>query len=223
MLLDEIGDAPPEVQTSLLRVLEDMRIRPVGARTSIPVRARLLAATHRDLNQLVKDHSFRFDLRMRLMGASLVLPALRERREDIPLLAQHFATELDPRATLSATTLHEMTLADWPGNVRQLQKFVERLYVEAAGDERLSLSPHLAAELRSPIPLATPVSSPDRTPRQGVAAPLSAAELEDAMRRAGGVISRAAALLSVDVKTFKRRCKDHGLSAAELKERLRRT
>ncbi len=140
LMLDEIGDMPAELQTRLLRVLADGEFYPVGAHTSKKVDVRIIAATHQDLETLVRDGRFREDLFHRLNVIRIQIPALRERREDIPLLMQHFlvlaATELDVEAkTLSPEVMAALSALDWPGNVRQLENLCRWLTVMAPGQE----------------------------------------------------------------------------------------
>ncbi|MDH0866773.1 sigma 54-interacting transcriptional regulator [Mitsuaria sp. GD03876] len=132
LLLDEIGDMPLPLQVKLLRVLQEHQVRPVGASDSVPVDVRILSATHRDLEAALAEGQFREDLYYRLNVVSLTLPGLDERREDIPLLAQHFlqklATKYDKRLNgFAPEALKALTMASWPGNVRQLHNVVEQV------------------------------------------------------------------------------------------------
>ena len=142
LMLDEIGDMPAELQTRLLRVLADGEFYPVGAHAPKKVDVRIVAATHQDLEQRVRDGAFREDLFHRLNVIRIQLPPLRERREDIPLLMQHFlqraAAELEVEAkTLVAETTVLLAQLDWPGNVRQLENLCRWLTVMAPGQEIL--------------------------------------------------------------------------------------
>ena len=140
LFLDEIGDMPPETQTRLLRVLADGEFYRVGGHTSVHVSVRIIAATHQNLEQLVREGRFREDLYHRLNVIRIHLPGLRERREDIPRLARHFlgraAEELggEQKVLLPETEAYISTLA-WPGNVRQLENVCRWLTVMAAGRE----------------------------------------------------------------------------------------
>jgi len=132
LLLDEIGDMPPALQVKLLRVLQERAVRPVGASQAIPVDVRIISATHRDLEAAMAAAQFREDLYYRLNVVTLVLPTLAERREDIPLLANHFldrlARKYDRRLSgFAPEALKALTLAAWPGNVRQLYNVVEQV------------------------------------------------------------------------------------------------
>ena len=140
LFLDEIGDMPPETQTRLLRVLSDGEFYRVGGHTSIKVDVRIIAATHQNLENLVKEHFFREDLFHRLNVIRIHIPRLRDRREDIPQLTNHFlkvaAEELDvePKQMRSETSKY-LTGLDWPGNVRQLENFCRWITVMASGRE----------------------------------------------------------------------------------------
>ena len=139
IVLDEIGDIPMSVQTKLLRVLQEREVRPVGSSKSVPINVRILASTNQDLEAKIADKSFREDLYYRLNVLTVRLPPLRERREDIPLLATAFL-ERACRETgigdkeFSAEALAALTGREWPGNVRELFNFVRRLTVFCRGD-----------------------------------------------------------------------------------------
>ena len=139
LLLDEIGDMPLALQVKLLRVLEAREIRAVGSTKTIAVDVRVISASHRDLNQAKADGAFREDLYYRLNVVTLKLPALRERREDIPLLLSHFLKELSKRYeknvnALSHNALEMMSAAMWPGNVRQLYNVAEQVVALTTGE-----------------------------------------------------------------------------------------
>ena len=132
LLLDEIGDMPPALQVKLLRVLQEREVRPVGSTQSVPVDVRLISATHRDLDAAMTEGEFRTDLYYRLNVVTLTLPALSERREDIPLLANHFLVTLAAKygkrlSGFAPEALKLLTTAAWPGNVRQLYNVVEQV------------------------------------------------------------------------------------------------
>ncbi len=130
LFLDEIGDMTPALQVKLLRALQEREILRVGSERSIRIDVRLVGATHRSLEDLVRDGSFREDLYYRIKGVELELPPLRERREDIPLLVRHFLEQFGRREGIPAPTLAKDALAlllehDYPGNVRELQNLIE--------------------------------------------------------------------------------------------------
>ena len=131
LLLDEIGDMPHPLQVKLLRVLQEGEVRPVGSTQAIPVDVRVISSTHRDLDAQKSSGQFREDLYYRLNVVSLKLPALAERREDIPVLAGHFLRKLaeryrKPAATLAPEAMALLVAAPWPGNVRQLLNLLEQ-------------------------------------------------------------------------------------------------
>ncbi|WP_127804546.1 sigma 54-interacting transcriptional regulator [Hydrogenophaga sp. NH-16] len=132
LLLDEIGDMPPALQVKLLRVLQEKAVRPLGSSQSIPVDVRIISATHRDLETAMAQGQFREDLYYRLNVVTLHLPTLAERREDIPLLANHFLAQLAAKygkrsSGFAPEALKALTMASWPGNVRQLYNVVEQV------------------------------------------------------------------------------------------------
>ncbi len=132
LLLDEIGDMPPALQVKLLRVLQERVVRPLGASQSIPVDVRILSATHHDLDAAMAEGLFRADLYYRLNVVTLTLPPLSERREDIPLLANHFLLKLAQKYSkrlsgFAPEALKALSMAAWPGNVRQLHNVVEQV------------------------------------------------------------------------------------------------
>lgn len=166
LLLDEIGDIPVSVQTKLLRVLQEGEIRPVGSTRSIPVDVRILAATNQDLEAKIAARAFREDLYYRLNVLTVRLPPLRERREDIPLLATAFLERACREMgvgdkTFAPEALAALTSRPWPGNVRELLNFVRRLTVFTPGDvitaaavaqTDAELSPAAATDAARPLP-----------------------------------------------------------------------
>jgi DNA-binding NtrC family response regulator len=137
VFLDEIGELSLDLQVKLLRALQEREVRPVGATHRDPIRARIVAATNRDLGAMVESGAFRKDLFYRLNVVNLRLPSLRDRREDIPLLAAHFldriSREHGRNFTLSDEVLRTMMDYDWPGNVRELEHAVERACALSSG------------------------------------------------------------------------------------------
>ena len=130
VFLDEIAELPLDLQAKLLRALQEKEVRPVGGNHAVPIRARILAATHQDLAGMVEEGKFRRDLYYRLNVVKLTLPPLRERQEDIPLLAAHFlernSLEMRRSFRLSADALQSLTEYAWPGNVRELANAIDR-------------------------------------------------------------------------------------------------
>jgi formate hydrogenlyase transcriptional activator len=139
IFLDEVGDVPPEIQVALLRVLQEREIERVGSDKPIPVQLRVVAATHRDLNQLVAEGKFRQDLLYRLNVVPIKVPSLRERAEDIPLLVEYFVDRYGKKLGKKFKTIDRETLKlfqeySWPGNIRELQNVIERAVILSEED-----------------------------------------------------------------------------------------
>jgi DNA-binding NtrC family response regulator len=168
LFLDEVGDVPPAMQAKLLRVLQERRFERVGGTESIEVDVRVIAATNRPLRRLVAKGKFREDLSYRLNVVKIDVPPLRDRPEDIPLLAAHFARKHarpgEPARGLAPEALAALLAHCWPGNVRELENAIERACVQAEGDwirpEHLALEVgrvprarrHFAIDLSRPLP-----------------------------------------------------------------------
>src|SRR6202007_3275633 len=136
--LDEIGDLPLELQPKILRALQEKEFERVGGTQTIPVNVRLVAATNRDLAKMVADKEFRSDLYYRLRVFPITLPPLRERREDIPLLVNYFVDKHSRQLyrkieSIPAETMRALTRWDWPGNIRELENFIERAVILTNG------------------------------------------------------------------------------------------
>jgi PAS domain S-box-containing protein len=182
LFLDEVGDIPLELQPKLLRVLQEKEFERLGGTRTVSVDVRLIAATNRDLGQMVADQRFRSDLFYRLNVFPLVLPPLRERPEDIPTLAGYFVQKYAPRMnkriqTIAAETMEALTRWQWPGNVRELENFIERAVI-------LSQGPILHAPLSE-------LKAPKEEVKATIETSLEAAEREHiirVLREAGGVI-----------------------------------
>ena len=208
LFLDEVGDIPLELQPKLLRALQEKSFERLGSTRTLPVNVRLVAATNRNLTQMVGDKIFRSDLYYRLKVFPLSLPPLRDRPEDIPLLARHFNRKHAERLNRRIDRIHfesmkAMTDWTWPGNVRELESFIEKSVILSDGN---SLQAPVA-ELREDL----------------VAAPGSVA-LEDVerdhilriFRETGGSVSRAATLLRLERTTLNGKMKKLGISRADL-------
>jgi two-component system response regulator HydG len=212
LFLDEIGDMAPELQAKLLRVLEDGEVRAVGADAARKVDVRVVAATHQDLEARVREGKFRQDLFYRLNVVPLRVPPLRERREDIPLLVEHFiakSRERNPRARLTGFTpeaLAALAAAPWPGNVRELENLVERLAVVTVKEtvDLPTLQLHAPGVTGDVHPLVQ---------AQTRLVPLRQLEGEYiayVVAQCGGNKTRAAEILGIDVSTIHRRERERG-------------
>jgi DNA-binding NtrC family response regulator len=219
VFLDEIGELTLDLQAKLLRALQEKEVRPVGATHRVPIKARIVAATNRDLASMVEKGSFRKDLFYRLNVVNLRLPALRDRREDIPLLTAHFLDRLSkgqPRKyTLSDEALRTMLRHDWPGNVRELENCLERACALSSGPvlELGDLPPQLQQQGLDAHRVAAAVEAP---PVQYSADVIPLAELErqailGAIRKLNGDKLLAAKLLGIGKTTLYRKLKEYGI------------
>jgi two-component system response regulator AtoC len=219
LFLDEIGDIGPRIQGQLLRVLQEGEIRRVGESAPVKVDTRVVAATNKDLAEHVKAGKFREDLFYRLNVVTIGIPPLRERREDIPLLAEHFAARHagERGASLTTEAREAMLLWDWPGNVRELENAVARALALNPGGTILPEDlPEPVRERWRPHRAAPPRLSPTPPPPPPPAAPdpltadhptldeLSRRYAERILREAGGNKTRAAESLGIDRKTLSR-------------------
>ncbi len=226
VFLDEIGDMPLSMQTSLLRVLQEKEFTRLGETSPRKVDVRVIAATNHDLHRAVAEGRFRQDLLYRIRGTRVHLPALRERREDIPLLAAWFLgqlrTTLDtPAQEISQDAMQALVRYDWPGNVRELKSAVESAAIQCRGPviqvedwppEVLGfpLGPSSSAELRPASPAASKSRTPGR-PARGDPRLQKKQQVQDALERAGGNRATAAELLGISRSTLYLWMKELGL------------
>src|SRR5262245_900060 len=205
VLLDEVGDMSPQMQQKLLHVLADGRVRPLGCKTAVRIDVRIISSTNRDLEKLVEEGRFRKDLYYRLRGTVLAVPALRERREEILVLAERFlersarADGRDP-PLLKDSARRRLVRYDWPGNVRELENEMRRL----AGLQLLSVEDrHLSSFVRESA--GGVAAGGTHPPGFQIAQVVSTAErsaIKKALERAGGNKSRAALLLGITRKAL---------------------
>jgi DNA-binding NtrC family response regulator len=206
LLLDEVGDLSATLQPKLLRALQERRIRPVGGDTEVTIDVRILAATHRDLRGAVEAGDFRADLYYRLNVIAVQVPPLRERGDDVLLLAESFIDEIAAREQTTPPTLSEevarrFSSYTWPGNVRELHNCLERC-VALAGDGEIQLA-HLPAEVREGPTHAPEVSEEEMVTHQFPT--LFEVERRHILRvldAVGGNKSQAARILGIDRKTL---------------------
>jgi two-component system, NtrC family, response regulator HydG len=217
LFLDEIGDISPALQARLLRVLQEHEIVPVGSETPVQLDVRVLAATHRDLPELVRQGRFREDLYYRLNVVTLVLPPLRERRQDIPLLIDHFLRELAARhgrgpVAVDPDAQYRLLSYAWPGNIRELQNVLERSMLLAEQDV---IGPeHLPPEVR---PGGSPPTTATVTPLPPEPNPLRSLEEVDrehvlrVLGITGGSREESARILGISRRTLSRMIQRWGL------------
>jgi DNA-binding NtrC family response regulator len=209
--LDEVGEMAPSTQVKLLRVLQQREVIPVGSTEAVPVDVRLVAATNRDLERDIEEGRFRRDLYYRLNVISLELPPLRERAEDIQLLAEHFlASEAgeEEAKKLSSKALQVLQEYHWPGNVRELENVIERAVVLTAGN---SIKPDaLPARLRETPAEPLVQDRPAANPALEI---IERAYIEHVLRAEGGNKTKAAEVLGIDPSTLYRKIKRYDLDA----------
>jgi DNA-binding NtrC family response regulator len=216
IFLDEVAELPPQVQAMLLRVLQERSVRRVGGEQAIRVDVRVVAATHRDLAQMVKAGAFREDLYYRLRGATLSVPPLRERIADLPAMIETFLAEATlsrhkRELPVSPEAMRALAAYGWPGNVRELRSEVHRWAVFC--ENRVDVA-DLAPEIRG---VRTAAAAP--APRRTHDATTLAVAVTDAERRAiatamaahDGNLSRAAAALAIERNTLKRKLRAFGM------------
>jgi two-component system response regulator HydG len=211
IFLDEVGELPVDLQAKMLRAIQEKEIRPVGSTRRVPINVRILAATNRDLEQGVMQGSFRRDLYFRLNVLSLRIPALRERRQDIPLLIGHFLERMTRTSgqekVLSDDALKAMLAYDWPGNVRELENCLERTYAFTSGPTIHTMD--LPREIAN---LPVPQSSNGNGNGHSKIVPIAELERQTILRtimELNGDKLQAARLLGIGKTTLYRKLKDY--------------
>jgi two-component system response regulator HydG len=226
VFLDEIGELTLDLQAKLLRALQEKEVRPVGATHRVPIKARIVAATNRDLAAMVERGSFRKDLFYRLNVVNLRLPSLRDRREDIPLLAAHFLDRMSQgrirKFTLNDEALRTMMRYDWPGNIRELENSIEHACALGTGPvlQLGDLPSQLQQQGLEAYRAATAVESGE-PPAAVDVKPLAELEREailDAIRKLRGDKLMAARLLGIGKTTLYRKLKEYGITDGSLEE-----
>jgi DNA-binding NtrC family response regulator len=221
LFLDEIGELPLALQAKILRAIEEKSFERVGGTQSLTVDVRVVAATNRNLKQRVAERQFREDLYFRLSVFPIQIPPLRERADDVLILARNFVDKFcrevnKPLLTLSDAALEELRTYPWPGNVRELQNCIERAVILCEGD---TIHPrHLSLSFRQPA-APVPVSPWEQIDLSGsmtealrrVAAEVERRKIEQALREAGGNKQRAAEQLQLTYKMFVSKQKDYGI------------
>ena len=231
LFLDEIGDMSTNVQAKLLRALEERRIERLGGNESIPVDVRIVSATHRPLEQEIAAGNFRADLFYRLRVVTIEIPPLRERREDIPVLAENFARLASeryglPERALAPSALRRLLEYEWPGNVRELRNVIERATILAEGEELTARD--LPEEINKDkdkdngkAEVDTPLSRTEET--GGLLVPFTADFREDrreferryiarCLDESGGNVTRAAAMLGMHRQSLQHKLRELGLA-----------
>jgi DNA-binding NtrC family response regulator len=231
VFLDEIGELPLDLQAKLLRALQEKEVRPVGATHRIAINVRILAATNRNLTAAVEQGRFRKDLYYRLSVVNLRIPPLRERKQDIPLLAAHFlermSRETGTTHTLSDDALRTLVDYEWPGNVRELENSLDRACTLSSGpvlhlgDLPTQLQ-NFHLQNRRPVPVVAAALGAPGSSRVPV---LPLAQLEkqailETLRKLNGDKLLAARLLGIGKTTLYRKLKEYGIGAPDTEEHV---
>lgn len=216
LFLDEIGDLPLSLQPKILRVLQEREFERVGGEKTIKVDVRLIAATSRDLERLVSQGAFREDLFYRLNVIPIFLPPLRERREDIPLLIDHFINRFNKEnkksVSITPEALNSMINYDWPGNVRELENTIERLVVMSKGNNITTSDLPIAIRQQS---IQFHYNSQVKDPLPQTLEEIEKTNIISALEKSGWVKSRAARLLGLTPRQISYKIQKYDLKADE--------
>jgi two-component system response regulator PilR (NtrC family) len=225
IFLDEISEMSLTMQVKLLRVLQERTVRPVGGTNEIPIDVRVIAATNRDLDKQVAENTFREDLYYRLSVIPVSVPPLRQRREDIALLVNHFLKKYAPGAgksiqRVSSQSLEALAGYEWPGNVRQLENTIERAVALETGDELCVELPVEKTKARAAAAgvgfagsaIAGSMSTlPEGMDMEKYVADIEKSLLLSALAQSNGVQTRAADLLKISYRSFRHLMKKYEL------------
>jgi formate hydrogenlyase transcriptional activator len=221
IFLDEIGEIPLELQTKLLRVLQEREFERLGSSHTLRTDARLIAATNRDLEAMVSEHQFRSDLFFRLNVFPLQVPSLRKRREDIPLLVRHFAQQFSKRMnkvleTIPSSAMDALSNYHWPGNIRELQNIIERAVIVSTGPTlRLDAADLKSPEIGSPEDTAVAANSKTGGALHDILAETERQQILKALTQCDWVVAGphgAAALLAMKRSTLRLRMQKLSIS-----------
>jgi two-component system, NtrC family, response regulator PilR len=224
IFLDEIGEMTLTMQVKLLRVLQERYVRPVGGTNEIAIDVRVIAATNRDLERQVAENTFREDLYYRLSVIPITVPPLRERKEDLALLVNHFLRKYAPAAgksiaRVNASSLSSLANYDWPGNVRQLENTIERAVALESGEELHVELPVERARARAAaagigaegISISAGSVLPDGMDMENYVAEIERSLLRSALAQSNGVQARAADMLKISYRSFRHLMKKYDL------------
>jgi two-component system, NtrC family, response regulator PilR len=226
IFLDEIGEMSLTMQVKLLRVLQERCVRPVGGTDEIAIDVRVIAATNRNLEKQVGENTFREDLYYRLSVIPITVPPLRDRREDLPLLVNHFVRKYAPAAgrsiaRVSSESLESLANYDWPGNVRQLENAIERAVALETGEElrvelpgerpRARAAAAGAGSEEAAVTIAPGSLLPDGMDMENYVAEIERSLLKSALAQSNGVQTRAADVLRISYRSFRHLMKKYSL------------
>jgi transcriptional regulator with PAS, ATPase and Fis domain len=217
LFLDEIGDMPYSLQAKILRVIQEREFFRVGGSRTVKVDVRFIASTNQNLEQLVREGRFREDLYYRLNVFTLHLPPLRERKEDIPALVDHFLEKSEKSVEITSMSLQMLMAYHWPGNVRELQNVIERSAVvcEEGFIEPIHLPVGITGAFENPEQAP---SLPTNMPLDEKLAQIEKSMIIDALRKTGGVQVRATELLGINQRSLWHRIKKHDIDVKSIKK-----
>jgi transcriptional regulator with PAS, ATPase and Fis domain len=218
IFLDEIGDMPLNLQSKILRIIQEREFYRVGGSKTIKVNVRFIASTNKNLETMVKEGHFREDLYYRLNVFTLHLPPLRDRREDIPALVEHFLSKSAGKVGITSAALQLLMAYSWPGNVRELQNVIERASV-ICEDGHIEPS-HLPVHISGAFEKSNAPNTPSLS--SGMSLDNRLAEIEknmimEALRQTGGVQVRATELLGINQRSLWHRIKKHNIDVKSIK------
>jgi two-component system, NtrC family, response regulator PilR len=224
IFLDEIGEMNLSMQVKLLRVLQERCVRPVGGTAEVPIDVRVIAATNRDLERQVAENTFREDLYYRLNVIPVTVPPLRDRREDVPLLVNHFVRKYAKSAgrtiaQVEPESLGQLSNYEWPGNVRQLENTIERAVALETGEllrvqlpvERARARAAAAGVGADSVSIPSGAVLPDGMDMEKYVAEIERSLLKSALKQADGVQTRAADVLKISYRSFRHLMKKYEL------------
>jgi two-component system response regulator AtoC len=224
LFLDEVGDIPPAMQAKLLRVLQERRFERVGGTESIEVDVRVIAATNRSLLQLVNEDKFREDLYYRLNVVKIDLPPLRDRPEDVPLLARHFADKYarpgEPAKQISAEAMELLLAYRWPGNIREVENAIERACVTSQ-DSTIrpeNLPPDLTRPATPKMPLPIDLNRPLPEILREVTAEIEQRYIRKALKKSRGSIGRCAKICGLSRRSVSAKVAEYNIEKSLFKE-----
>jgi DNA-binding NtrC family response regulator len=228
VFLDEIGEVPVQLQTKLLRVLQEREIQRVGGNDTIAVDVRVIAATNRNLEAMIAEGGFRSDLFYRLNEFPITLPPLRERPDDLPLLAEHFLRKHERLSNgrvraVSPHALERMAQYEWKGNVRELENLVKRAIILTPGDTITdidipnSVSSPATGSAATGAPPPPAAGTPFKDYMKTLVAGAESSYLRSMLRAHRGNVSAVAELMEVDRKTVYRKMEEYGIAAEEFR------
>jgi len=224
LFLDEVGDVPAAMQAKLLRVLQERRFERVGGSESIAVDVRVIAACNRPLERMVKHGTFREDLYYRLNVVKIDLPPLRERSEDIPLLAAHFIEKFsrpgDEHKQLSPQATEVLLNYRWPGNIRELENAIERAMVTSQ-DQMIrpeNLPPHILLPAQDKFPFKVALDRPLAELLQGATTAIERQYIRKALQKTHGNVGRCAQLCGLSRRSITAKIAEYGIDKAKFKE-----